>query len=463
LKADLTEEEEEEEKEEKMMLLVVTALVVTVQSVQSFSVQDLPDKPEDGELWVLLVAGSHGWFNYRHQADVCHAYQIVSAHGVPDDHIVVMMYDDLAYNIENPTPGKIINHPNGTDVYHGVPKDYTCNNVNPEIFLQVLKGEKVNGGTGKTLKSGPNDNVFVYFADHGAKGLVGFGETTLKATDLNKAIKEMHEANKFNKMVLYVEACESGSMFKGLLSEDMNVYATTASNATTSSYACYFDKARKTFLGDVYSIKWLEDSDKENIEKETLEEQYMRVKKETNTSMVCQFGDMDISKLPVGNFQGPTPTISLPRPTPPPHYPPSWFSCGADAVSGPEVPVKVLQYILSEVTGTEKEPEARENLQRLVQNRKYMEQVVSEVVQAVTQDNQLTGQMFSDNVELSEYDCYYAAVDQFHTDCFNIGMNDYALRMLNTLVNLCQNEYPVDTILGAIKTTCTHPPMHGIH
>ena len=111
----------------------------------------------------------------------------------------------------------------------------------------------------------------------------------------------------------------------------MNVFATTASNATTSSYACYFDKQRKTFLGDVYSIKWLEDSDKENIEKETLEEQYRIVKRETNTSMVdnifaiiitincviinitivilkmkcqvMQFGDMSISKLPVGDFQ----------------------------------------------------------------------------------------------------------------------------------------------------------------
>ena len=71
-------------------------------------------------------------------------------------------------------------------------------------------------------------------------------------------------------------------------------------------------------------VQWLEDSDKENIEKETLEEQYKIVKKETNTSMVdnifviiititivilkmkcqvMQFGDMSISKLPVGDFQ----------------------------------------------------------------------------------------------------------------------------------------------------------------
>ena len=34
------------------------------------------------------------------QADVCHAYQVLHAHGVPDDHIVVMMYDDIANNAE---------------------------------------------------------------------------------------------------------------------------------------------------------------------------------------------------------------------------------------------------------------------------------------------------------------------------------------------------------------------------
>jgi len=435
--------------------------VLSFTGVHSLSVTDLPEIPEDGELWVLLVAGSNGWFNYRHQADVCHAYQIVSAHGVPDDHIVVMMYDDIAYNVDNPTPGVIINHPNGTDVYHGVPKDYTCNAVRPDLFLQILKGEKIDTafGSGKTLQSGPKDNVFVYFADHGAKGLVAFGQALLKATALNNAIREMYKDNKYNKMVFYVEACESGSMFKGLLSDNINVYATTASNATTSSYACYYDKKRKTFLGDVYSIKWLEDSDKENIEKETLEDQYKIVKKETNTSMVCQFGDMSISKLPVGTFQGPKETIAFP----PPHFPPSYYSCGRDAVPGPDVPRQILQKKLEDSMGSDGEDEAREALNALQRNRKYMEQVVHDVVEAVTLDSQLTGAMFTDNVELSEYDCYYTAVDQFHETCFNVGRNDYALRMLNVFVNLCEQSYSEEDIVEAIKGVCTHPPMYGIH
>jgi len=438
----------------KGMLLFAVLLHAAV----GLSVNDLPDTPEDGELWVLLVAGSNGWFNYRHQADICHAYQIVHAHGVPDDHIIVMMYDDIANNKENPTPGKIINHPNGTDVYHGVPKDYVCTSVNPQVFLKVLKGEAVEGtaGSGKTLNSGPNDNVFVYFADHGAKGLVAFGDDLLKAEDLNNAIKDMYAANKYKKMVLYIEACESGSMFKGLLDADINVYATTASNSTTSSYACYYDPARKTFLGDVYSIKWLEDSDKENIEKETLEKQYKIVKRETNTSMVMQFGDMSISKLPVGDFQGTSPVAGL-------DYPPLPNICGRDAVPGPEVPLKILQNNVVAATTPEEIQEAKEKLAKLQKNRQFMLKTVRDLVQTVTQDNQMTADIFGDNVELTQFSCYYSAVDHFHSTCFNVGQNDYALRMLNTLVNLCEKKFPVEDIIEAIKVTCTHPPIVGIH
>ena len=32
---------------------------------------------EGGQLWAVLVAGSTGYVNYRHQADVCHAFQVI--------------------------------------------------------------------------------------------------------------------------------------------------------------------------------------------------------------------------------------------------------------------------------------------------------------------------------------------------------------------------------------------------
>ena len=81
------------------------------------NIKAINDSVTDGNLWVVLVAGSEGWFNYRHQADICHAYQIVRQHGVPDEQIVVFMKDDIAYNEMNPYQGLIINHPNGPNVY----------------------------------------------------------------------------------------------------------------------------------------------------------------------------------------------------------------------------------------------------------------------------------------------------------------------------------------------------------
>lgn len=56
------------------------------------------------------------------QADVCHAYQLLRKGGIKDENIVVFMYDDIAFNEENPRPGVIINSPDGGDVYKGVPK-----------------------------------------------------------------------------------------------------------------------------------------------------------------------------------------------------------------------------------------------------------------------------------------------------------------------------------------------------
>ena len=40
--------------------------------------------------------------------------------------MVVFMYDDIAMHVLNPRRGVIINHPQGDDVYAGVPKVTTC-------------------------------------------------------------------------------------------------------------------------------------------------------------------------------------------------------------------------------------------------------------------------------------------------------------------------------------------------
>lgn len=60
--------------------------------------QEANDDNDGGQIWALLVAGSNGWYNYRHQADVAHAYHTLQQHGVQAENIVTMMYDDIANN-----------------------------------------------------------------------------------------------------------------------------------------------------------------------------------------------------------------------------------------------------------------------------------------------------------------------------------------------------------------------------
>jgi len=236
--------------------------------------------------------------NYRHQADVSHAYQILSrAGGVPASNIITFMFDDIANNAQNPVKGEIINKPNGPNVYPGSDKiDYKGNAVTPANFLNALTGGATlganNTAAGKVLQSGPNDDVFVFFSDHGAPGLIAFPTTTktqaLYAKDLIAALTTMQSKKMFKSLVFYLESCESGSMFANLIPKGMSVYAVTASAPAEPSYATYYDSKRGTYLGDLFSVAYLEDSDSASGT-ETLAQQFVSVKKKTNQSTAEQY------------------------------------------------------------------------------------------------------------------------------------------------------------------------------
>lgn len=125
------------------------------------------------------------------------------------------------------------------------------------MFVSQEQVRKLTGRNGKVIDSGPDDYIFVNFADHGAPGILGMPNPPyLKAREVNEALKKMHTSKKYAELLFYVEACESGSIFANLLPKDINVYATTASNPSESSYACYYDSTRNAYLGDLY--RWVE-------------------------------------------------------------------------------------------------------------------------------------------------------------------------------------------------------------
>ena len=60
-------------------LLMLTAFHAAT-STDAFMEAD--ELPNGGKIWVLLVAGSRGYYNYRHQADICHAYHVSKAFSI---------------------------------------------------------------------------------------------------------------------------------------------------------------------------------------------------------------------------------------------------------------------------------------------------------------------------------------------------------------------------------------------
>ena len=307
----------------------------------------------------------------------------MKTNGIPESNIILMMQDDVANAAENPFPGQLFNKPTvagtpGVDVYAGCAADYTGSIVTAALWQAVITGDSaaianMTAGytAGKTstkvLKSTETSKVFLNFVDHGGVGIIAFPNGPfLHAKSLQASLATMKTKAMYNQLVFYVEACESGSMFASFPT-DNSVYVTTAANAKESSWGTYCPpddkvngKELKSCLGDLYSVNWMEDSQKQvdaqqrgaqprrlgaprgdpccsagvapqsecaGLDKndcifhlpqcawgacsydaasaaETLEAQYQTVKTLTNKSHVMEFGDQSFSSASIAEFQG---------------------------------------------------------------------------------------------------------------------------------------------------------------
>ncbi|KIH48230.1 peptidase C13 family protein, partial [Ancylostoma duodenale] len=112
----------------------------------------------------------------------------------------------------------------GDDVYKGVKIDYRNTAVTPQNFLNILKGNAsgIVGGNGRVIESNPNDRIFVFFTDHGGVGMIAFPDEMLTVKELDEALNWMYRNDRYDQLVFYLEACESGSMFENVLKSSIN-------------------------------------------------------------------------------------------------------------------------------------------------------------------------------------------------------------------------------------------------
>jgi legumain len=414
-----------------------------------------PPALDSSNKWAVIAAGSAGFYNYRHQADACHAYQIMRKSGISEDHIILMMQDDVAGAEDNPFPGKLYNKMGSDveDVYKGCNVDYKGKKVTKGLFAKVLTGDTSAGG--KVLKSGPGDRVFINFVDHGGVGIIAFPNgSPMHAKELSETLKKMQKAKMFKELVFYMEACESGSMFPDLTSDD-EIYAVTAANGHESSWGFYcppMDMANGkhigSCLGDTFSISWMEDSDLGHLSSETFKKQLAHVTKRVNQSHVQNFGDTSLEKEDIGDFEfavaAPVDEVAAP--------------------SGGEVDSRdiVMHYYMNrlQIAPTKAEREqAEKDLKRVMDDRQGDLEAFSHMAHEACKGEQhgCAEGILQGKHSLKNHECHKALVRTVHEECPKRGMhapggwNSYNMKFSQVLVNLCQVPTPLKAIEDLTK------------
>lgn len=245
--------------------------------IQDFEDEDVPGKtyPNLDEKWALLVAGSSGWVNYRHQADVLNMYQILRSQGYDDSHIVLIVEDDIAMNESNPNTGVIQVRIGGSNVYENIKIDYHTSQLQPEDIKRILCGEK-SERLPEVIGADADDNVLVFWSGHGGYGQFNWldkrsGFTTNLAKE---TFRSAHDGGHFRKMLWLIETCYSGSVAEACEGIP-GILCFTAANSNETSKADIYNTDLGVWMSNRFTST-LQDclSGKSNI---TLRELYYRM------------------------------------------------------------------------------------------------------------------------------------------------------------------------------------------
>lgn len=431
--------------------------------------------------WALLAAGSNTYNNYRHQADLCHAYQILVSKGFNKDHIITMAYDDIANNELNPFPGEIFNTPSpdapGVDVYAGCNLDYTGDDVTAANFQNLLLGtSNITGGNGRTLNTGPDDHLTVLYFDHGAPGLIQFPNgDAMHAAELQAVLKSMHETNRYGKMVIYIEACNSGSMLQDTPT-DINVYGVTAVPPDYPSLGTYcgYDAVINgtsigSCLGDLFAVfymKFITEGDGTrtlgtfftSVFEDVASYAALHYGRELNQ----QYGDLSIADLTVADFfYGESQeAIRLARPFDTPWVAPK------TVFAAPRLAMDHQQWEYTEASAQptfhgenhwRRMLTATDNLQALLHQQKQTQQLFWDLVMiAVPRDYDHRFAIWTHTAKPENARCELQVRKALFDQCPAHGWlvaSSYALQFHQVIVNLC-----ADNQLGWGAN-----PGHGIH
>lgn len=231
----------------------------------------VPAQPKRA-VYALIAALSSGFPNYRHQADALRQYWLLRQAGVPDDHIVLMLADDIANARQNRRPGQVQNELAGPDLRAGAVPDYGLQLTAPEL-MDVLLGQ-ASASTPAVLTPSADSNLYVYLVGHGGEGGLAIGATSasdglagrgslLSPALLRETLCTLKSQGKLRRALVVIESCfggvfgeaSSGGLEAGC--DDGSALSgavlLSAANSDENSVATSYDSSLSAWLADEFS------------------------------------------------------------------------------------------------------------------------------------------------------------------------------------------------------------------
>ena len=220
--------------------------------------------PTMTDQYAVLVQGSDGYINYRHQADVLSVYQALRRGGFPDDHIILIIDADMALSPNNPQPGTVRTSPNGPDLLSGadvLPKaevDYDSRNLTARDIANILKGNQTST-TPVVLPQGDDHNVLFYWSGHGrSQSQGGSNEFVWRDNNARQGftadlLRETASQMQFRKLCIAAEPCYGECVIRGIEGIP-GVIAMSGANAAEQSWADHWSDDARIWMCDRFSL-----------------------------------------------------------------------------------------------------------------------------------------------------------------------------------------------------------------
>ena len=217
--------------------------------------------------YAVLVQGSDGYINYRHQADVLNIYQALRRGGYPDDHIILILDKSIASHRANPEPGVIRTAPDGPDLLSGTTAgsgisaaevDYDSGDLSARDIADILAG-RASSRLPVVLPQDAGNNVLFYWSGHGRSQSQGGADEFVWRDDYAgqgftaSMLRETAEQMQFRKLCIAAEPCYGERVIRAVEGTP-GVLAMSGASAAEQSWADHWNNDARIWMCDRFSL-----------------------------------------------------------------------------------------------------------------------------------------------------------------------------------------------------------------